>query len=301
MALVPPVDAAAAVPSLRTLGTGATQAAAGNDSRFTDSRAPTGSAGGVLDGTYPSPGLAAGVAGDGLAETSDVLSVNVDGSTLEISSDALRVKDSGITSAKIADGAIVNADVNASAAIAYSKLNLASSIVSGDITDGTIAQGDLATAAITALSGFSTAWTVIVKSIDESVTGSTTVQPDDELVFTPVSGGLYEVELFLILSSPSATPDFKMAFAEDATIRGIGASVNINSADAGTVANLLFRTSTTIALAVTTGTPYRTALLWGTYWGNGSSAGLQWAQNTSDGTNATIVKAGSVLRYRRIL
>lgn len=35
------VDAAAATGSLRTLGTGAAQAAAGNDSRFTDSRAPT--------------------------------------------------------------------------------------------------------------------------------------------------------------------------------------------------------------------------------------------------------------------
>jgi hypothetical protein len=39
----------------------------------------------------------------------------------------------------IASGVIVNADVNASAAIAYSKLNLSSSIVSGDIVDGTIA------------------------------------------------------------------------------------------------------------------------------------------------------------------
>jgi hypothetical protein len=35
------VDAAAATGSLRTLGTGATQAAAGNDARFTDARTPT--------------------------------------------------------------------------------------------------------------------------------------------------------------------------------------------------------------------------------------------------------------------
>lgn len=41
--------------------------------------------------------------------------------------------DSSVTSAKIADGTIVNADVNASAAIAYSKLNLATSIVNADV------------------------------------------------------------------------------------------------------------------------------------------------------------------------
>lgn len=41
---------------------------------------------------------------------------------------------SSITSNDIVDGTIVNADVNASAAIAYSKLNLASSIVNADIS-----------------------------------------------------------------------------------------------------------------------------------------------------------------------
>jgi hypothetical protein len=77
---------------------------------------PTGTAGGALDGTYPNPGLAASVAGAGLAETSDVLSVNVDGSTLEISSDALRVKDGGITTAKLAFDPATQAELDAVAA-----------------------------------------------------------------------------------------------------------------------------------------------------------------------------------------
>ena len=73
------------------------------------------------------------------------LAVNVDNSTLEINTDALRIKDGGITNAKInasagivyskltLSGSIINADINASAAIAYSKLALASSIVNADI------------------------------------------------------------------------------------------------------------------------------------------------------------------------
>jgi hypothetical protein len=50
----------------------------------------------------------------------------------------------------IGTGAIVNADVNASAAIAYSKLNLGGTITSADLVDGTIVASDIANGTITA-------------------------------------------------------------------------------------------------------------------------------------------------------
>ena len=55
----------------------------------------------------------------------------------KISGTAITAADTGtVTSTIIADGTIVNADVNASAAISYSKLNLASSIVNADVAAG---------------------------------------------------------------------------------------------------------------------------------------------------------------------
>lgn len=67
----------------------------------------SGPAGGVLDGFFPNPGLAAAVAGAALAEVANVLNVNVDNSSIEISADALRVKAGGITNAMISDVELV--------------------------------------------------------------------------------------------------------------------------------------------------------------------------------------------------
>ena len=69
----------------------------------------------------------------------------------KISGTAVTVADTGtVTSAMIADGAIVNGDINSAAGIAYSKLSLNGSITSADIVNGTIVAADIADGTITA-------------------------------------------------------------------------------------------------------------------------------------------------------
>jgi hypothetical protein len=79
--------AAAGSEALRALGTTATTAAAGNDSRLSDSRTPAGAAGGVLGGSYPNPTFAADMATQ--AELDAAIAAKTSGHTVQDEGSAL--------------------------------------------------------------------------------------------------------------------------------------------------------------------------------------------------------------------
>lgn len=89
-----------------------------------------------------------GLGGNGVTFTYDdagnavSLVVNVDGSTIEINSDALRVKDLGITAAKLAADAVTTAKI-ADSQVTSAKI-AAGTIVASDIADATITQAKMA-------------------------------------------------------------------------------------------------------------------------------------------------------------
>ena len=69
----------------------------------------------------------------------------------KISGTAITAGDTGtVTSTMIANDTIVNADINSTAGIAYSKLSLGGTITSADLVDGTIVATDIADGTITA-------------------------------------------------------------------------------------------------------------------------------------------------------
>lgn len=131
---------------------------------------------------------------------------------------------------------------------------------------------------------------VVRKTLDESISATTTFQDDNELFATVEANSVYRVHLHLQTSS-GTTPDFKYQFTKPA------------SATTPSWNALYFTTAAALTASIS-----GDALSTGGFgadlpieaWGvliTSSTAGtfrLQWAQNTSD-AGSTIVRAGSSL------
>ena len=127
---------------------------------------------------------------------------SINGTTIPSSATLVKTSDTGtVTSTMLLDGTILNADVNASAAIAYSKLSLAGTITSADITNDTIVNADINTAAAidwTKLGISSTVSSVEIGYVD-GVTSAIQTQIDSKLATTTAAS------TYAPLASPTLT------------------------------------------------------------------------------------------------
>lgn len=143
-----------------------------------------------------------------------------------------------------------------------------------------------------------TGTTTVTKASDERIASSTTIQDDDELFFSTVSGKQYvfDCDLIIDMDSNSASVDIKFEFGEDSTFRGWyyalaplsgGGAFTLGSVQTGQT-----RTFDTGAF------PYVYRVM-GSFTAGGGTFRFRWAQNASNSIGI-IVKAGSQLRYRRL-
>lgn len=163
-------------------------------------------------------------------------------------------------------------------------------------SSGTSSFGDLLDAA------------AVVKPVNESVTSSTTLQDDNDLSFAVGASEIWIWEAVLIVQG-NATGDIKVGFTWPAaptyakwfTASGVAAASDPTDGTADVLDSSVISTSGGNR-SLGNSTSENGIVLRGVI-SNGANAGtvaLQWAQATSDGTNATVVRAGSHLIARRI-
>jgi hypothetical protein len=144
----------------------------------------------------------------------------------------------------------------------------------------------------------------VVKPASETVTASTTLQDDDDLLYSLAASSTYEVEVFLIVSNSTAG-DVKTAFSIPSG--ATGSRLCVGPTD--TAAAFTSRTQTQMRL---TAHGWATSVAYQIDTSNvvivergiivTSSAGtlkLQWAQNASSGTG-TKVETNSYLKITRV-
>lgn len=141
---------------------------------------------------------------------------------------------------------------------------------------------------------------IAIKTADESVSSSTTVQDDDHLFFTLAANSFYELKCWLRVYAATGTPHFRYAFVEadgeyDTYVRsfdqGGTTTTASDAANESVVDDVLALNAATEKLMEITG--------WIRTGGSGGVFKLQWAQWTSDAT-ATTVRAGSYMKVEKL-
>jgi hypothetical protein len=165
---------------------------------------------------------------------------SINGTTIPTSATLIKASDTGtVTSTMISDGTIVDADINASAAIAKTKLALTGTITSSDITNDTIVDGDINTAAAIAWTKIAPSSTVSATELGylDGVTSAIQTQIDSKLA-TATASSTY---------APIASPTFTGVPAAPTATAGTSTTQVATTAFVGTaISNLVAGAPTTL-------------------------------------------------------
>jgi len=130
---------------------------------------------------------------------------------------------------------------------------------------------------------------IAVKTVDESVVNSTTLQNDDDLVIAVGANEVYFGIIFILPYAASSTPDIKFAFAVPTN-----GAIKMLTFNLAVPADYYDFTDTATKSLEADGSEY---IWYGFLYTGGDTAGnlqFQWAQKYSSAT-ATTLKAGSCL------
>lgn len=146
---------------------------------------------------------------------------------------------------------------------------------------------------------------IVRKTADETITATTTLQNDDELLFPVDASSVYCFEILLLLVAPNTAADWKIGWAVPASATMFWDPENLQ----GTIPWAANTTTSNPPALSTEGSSFSFSggvgpsgmFARGVVVTAGTSGNVQfkWAQSTSDAGNST-VKANSFIRYRKI-
>lgn len=149
------------------------------------------------------------------------------------------------------------------------------------------------------------AWALVKKTADETRNSTTTLADDSVLTLALSASSLYRVRFFVMVNTANERMDFKWAFNYTGTLGNVYRRLVLQragrGAPIGTDNELVGTDSGLIGSNVLSDTTFGVGLIECEYFINTTTAGtlsFQWAQNTSDAGNCTVL-AGSYIEWAK--
>jgi hypothetical protein len=150
------------------------------------------------------------------------------------------------------------------------------------------------------LDSVASSWGLVFKTADETVNNSITLQDDDHLTFSGLTGEKYTARYTLFYTSPSNSPDFICDFNSLSGNTSSFKSAGYYTEDGGNILGIVGNTNPATDLSILTAGIIQIITIFITFTLSGNaSCTLRWAQRSAT-IEDTKILTGSMLEYKRI-